>query len=521
VENYLLQIKQVSKSFPGVKALDNVSLNVRAGTIHSLMGENGAGKSTLMKCLFGVYTIDSGEFIFDGKKVLYTEAKQAMHNGISMVHQELIQVPTRTVMENFWLGRFPGFPPPFVNHKKMYQDTLDIFKNLDIQIDPKAIINTLSVSQRQMVEIAKAVSRNSKLIIFDEPSSSLAEVESLFRIINNLKECGCTIIYISNSLSEILRISDEVSVMRDGRMVNTLPTSALDTSLVKLSAMTAELSTGNFDIPDLETGQETVGELDQVVVAFNHMKTEIRKYIEEIRRQENLKQEFMQEKIRYMKMEQLVRHMEIYALQAQMNPHFLFNTINTGMQLAIVERARRTEKYMDYMARLFRHIIKNKDIIVPLGYEASGLDYYFYLLRVRFPNNLELSMECAEELLDIKIPVSILQPLVENCIIHAFKNADEEFPRRIHVKAKLEKKHLIITVADNGQGMSREIMEELLHPRSIDESSLSRVMGLKNVIQRLYFFYPDNPKVVNIETGQDGTTVIIRIDTGKEPCLAF
>ena len=342
-----------------------------------------------------------------------------------------------------------------------------------------------------------------------------------FRIINNLKEGGCTIIYISNSISEILRISDEVSVMRDGRMVNTLPASALDTSLVKLSAMTDELSAGNFDIPDLETGRETIGELDQVVVAFNHMKTEIRNYIEEIKRQENLKQEFMQEKMRYMKMEQLVRHMEIYALQAQMNPHFLFNTINTGMQLAIVERARRTEKYMDYMARLFRHIIKNKEIIVPLGYEVSGLDYYFYLLRIRFPKNLDLDMDCADDLLDINIPVSILQPLVENCIIHAFKNADEEFPRSINVKAELENKYLIITVADNGQGMSREIKEELLHPRSIDESSLSRVMGLKNVIQRLYFFYPDNPKVVNIETGPKGTTVIIRIDTGKEPCLAF
>jgi|GEM_PF-4448833 len=521
MENYLLQIKQVSKSFPGVKALDKVSLNVRAGTIHSLMGENGAGKSTLMKCLFGMYVIDSGEFILDGKKIHFTDSKQAMNNGVSMVHQELIQVPTRSVMENFWLGRFPGLPPIYVSHKKMYEDTLEIFKNLDIQIDPKAIINTLSVSQRQMVEIAKAVSRDSKLIIFDEPTSSLAEVEPLFHIINNLKECGCTIIYISNSMSEILRISDEVSVMRDGRMVNTLPTSALDTSLVKLSAMTAELSAGNFDIPDLETGRETVGELDQVVVAFNHMKTEIRKYIEEIRRQENLKQEFMQEKIRYMKMEQLVRHMEIYALQAQMNPHFLFNTINTGMQLAIVERARRTEKYMDYMARLFRHIIKNKEIIVPLGYEVSGLDYYFYLLRIRFPKNLDLDMDCAADLLDINIPVSILQPLVENCIIHAFKNADEEFPRSINVKAELENKYLIITVADNGQGMSREIKEELLHPRSIDESSLSRVMGLKNVIQRLYFFYPDNPRVVNIETGPEGTTVIIRIDTEKEPCLAF
>jgi len=291
--------------------------------------------------------------------------------------------------------------------------------------------------------------------------------------------------------------------------------------LTRLSAMTRELSRGNFAIPDMETGRGSVDELDQVIEAFNHMKTEISKYIEEIRWQENLKQEYMQEKIRNMKMEGLVRHMEIYALQAQMNPHFLFNTINTGMQLAIVEGADRTGEYMDYMAQLFRHIIRNKEIIVPLRHEVRGLDYYFYLLRVRFPRNLNLAVECDEELLDIKIPVSILQPLVENCIIHAFKNSEENFTRRINVRAELKESRLIIAVEDNGQGMSLRTAEELLHPQSIDESSVSRVMGLKNVIQRLYFFYPDDPNVADIKTGPEGTAVIIRIDTEREPCLAF
>jgi sensor histidine kinase YesM len=291
--------------------------------------------------------------------------------------------------------------------------------------------------------------------------------------------------------------------------------------LTRLSAMTRELSRGNFAIPDMETARGSVDELDQVIEAFNHMKTEISKYIEEIRWQENLKQEYMQEKIRNMKMEGLVRHMEIYALQAQMNPHFLFNTINTGMQLAIVEGADRTGEYMDYMAQLFRHIIRNKEIIVPLRHEVKGLDYYFYLLRVRFPRNLNLAVECAEELLDIKIPVSILQPLVENCIIHAFKNSEENFFRRINVKAELKDSRLIIAVEDNGQGMSLRTAEELLHPQSIDESSMSRVMGLKNVIQRLYFFYPDDPNVVDIKTGPEGTSVIFRIDTERKPCLAF
>jgi len=230
----LLQIIQVSKSFPGVKALDNVSLTVRAGTIHSLMGENGAGKSTLMKCLFGIYSTDSGEYILDGKKVLFTNPKQAMDNGVSMVHQELNQVHTRSVMENIWLGRFPGLAPFYVSHKKMYEDTLNVFKELDIQINPKAIISSLSVSQRQMVEIAKAVSHDSKVIVLDEPTSSLTEVEveHLFRILNDLKKRGWAVIYISHRMSEILRISDEVSVMRDGKMVDTLPASALTTDKI-------------------------------------------------------------------------------------------------------------------------------------------------------------------------------------------------------------------------------------------------------------------------------------------------
>ena len=291
--------------------------------------------------------------------------------------------------------------------------------------------------------------------------------------------------------------------------------------LIKLSAMTKEISLGNFDIPDLETGKGSVEELDQVVEAFNQMKGEISKYIEEIRWQENIKQEYMQEKMRNMKMEGLVRHMEIYALQAQMNPHFLFNTINTGMQLAIVEGADKTGEYMDYMARLFRHIIRNKEIIVPLRHEIEGLDFYFYILRVRFPRKLELVMEHTEDLLDIKVPVSILQPLVENSIIHAFKDAGEDFSRIITVRAELINKDLIISVTDNGRGMEKETAEQMLHPQSIDESSLSRVMGLQNVIQRLYFFYPSDPGVIDIKTGEEGTAVIIRINTEKEPCLAF
>ena len=241
--NILLEIRNITKNFPGVKALDDVSFDLRAGTIHSLMGENGAGKSTLMKCLFGIYHKDSGEFYLEGKKVHFSNSKQALEHGISMVHQELNQVHTRSVMENIWLGRFPiGLTG--VNHRKMYTDTLAIFEDLNIPIDPKAIISTLSVSQRQMVEIAKAVSYNSKIIVFDEPTSSLSnvEVEHLFRIIYNLRDRGCGIVYISHRMNEILQISDEVTVLRDGKHVATTPAAELTTDMIIKQMVGRELS---------------------------------------------------------------------------------------------------------------------------------------------------------------------------------------------------------------------------------------------------------------------------------------
>ena len=219
----LLEMRNITKEFPGVKALDGVSLTVRPGTVHALMGENGAGKSTLMKCLFGIYAKDGGTIILDGKEIDFKSSKEALENGVAMVHQELNQALTRSVMDNLWLGRYPKVAGIMVSEAAMRKRTREVFGELDVHVDPKAIMSTLPVSQRQMVEIAKAVSYNAKVIVFDEPTSSLteAEVEHLFRIINMLKERGCGIIYISHKMDEILRISDDVTVMRDGQWVAT------------------------------------------------------------------------------------------------------------------------------------------------------------------------------------------------------------------------------------------------------------------------------------------------------------
>lgn len=223
----------ISKEFPGVKALDNAQLKLKKGTVHALMGENGAGKSTLMKCLFGIYHADSGEIYLEGKKVSFLSAKQALDNGVSMVHQELNQVRQRNIMDNIWLGRYPK-KGLFIDEEKMYRDTRKIFEELDIQLDPRMKVGKLSVSEMQMVEIAKAVSYNSKVIVMDEPTSSLTEkeVSHLFKIIRSLKEKGVGIIYISHKMEEILKISDEVTVMRDGKWIATKPAEELTTDII-------------------------------------------------------------------------------------------------------------------------------------------------------------------------------------------------------------------------------------------------------------------------------------------------
>ncbi len=214
----------VSKSFPGVKALDNVNLRVRPHSVHALMGENGAGKSTLLKCLFGIYEKDQGKIFFKGQEINFTSSKEALENGVSMVHQELNLVLQRSVMDNMWLGRYPtrGW---FIDHGKMYDDTKRIFDELDIDIDPRVKVATLSVSQMQMIEIAKAFSYDAKIVIMDEPTSSLTEkeVNHLFKIINKLKEKGCGIVYISHKMEEIFQLCDEITILRDGQWVATQP----------------------------------------------------------------------------------------------------------------------------------------------------------------------------------------------------------------------------------------------------------------------------------------------------------
>lgn len=271
-DEILLRMKDVSKVFPGVKALDHVSLDVEAGTVHALMGENGAGKSTLMKCLFGIYAMDGGTILLEGKEIHFKNSKEALENGVAMVHQELNQALKRSVMDNIWLGRYPMKAGIMVDEKKMYNDTKAVFDELNINVDPRRIMSTMPVSQRQMVEIAKAVSYNSKVIVFDEPTSSLTEeeVEHLFEIINMLRKRGVGIIYISHKMAEIKRISDTITVMRDGTHVITKPAAELEMADIIRYMVGRELS--NQFPPKTNTIGEVSLEVEGLTAQYSLLK---------------------------------------------------------------------------------------------------------------------------------------------------------------------------------------------------------------------------------------------------------
>ena len=271
-EPVLLRMENITKTFPGVKALDHVSLEVKAGTVHALMGENGAGKSTLMKCLFGIYKKDDGHIFLDGQEVDFKSSREALDNGVAMVHQELNQALKRSVMDNIWLGRYPTIAGIMVDEQKMYRDTMKVFEELEINVDPRRIMSTMPVSQRQMVEIAKAVSYNSKVLVFDEPTSSLTEeeVEHLFRIINMLRDKGMGIIYISHKMAEIKRISDYITVMRDGQWVATEPASKLEMADI-IRLMVGRELTNQFP-PKTNKPGETFLEVKGLTGMYNQLK---------------------------------------------------------------------------------------------------------------------------------------------------------------------------------------------------------------------------------------------------------
>ena len=287
--------------------------------------------------------------------------------------------------------------------------------------------------------------------------------------------------------------------------------------MYELSLMAGKLSNGEFDIPDMHF--DSVDEVNQVSEAFNDMKLNIRQFVEELHEQKEMEQQIMTERVRNLKMEQMLKRMELYTLQAQMNPHFLFNTINTGVQLAIVENADKTAEFMENLAALFRYNIREKQFFVPLRHELDGLKSYYNILKIRFPKTLNLVLNVQEDLLDkYSCPSMILQPLVENSVLHAFKH--KEGMGTITVSIVFNDPVLLISVKDDGDGIPEETIKELLASHIHDYQLSSKVMGLENVIQRCYFFYPEHDDVIDIKSNsKEGTNIEIRIHTEVQPCI--
>ena len=227
----LLQLNQITKTFPGVIAVDRVDFDMKRGEVHALVGENGAGKSTLIKILGGLYQPDGGTVIFDGKEVFFTSTHQSQMSGISVIYQEFNLIPDLSVAENIFIGREPRrIGNLFINWKRINADAQDVLDRLEVQIDPKKYVSDLTVAERQMVEIAKALSFQSKLIIMDEPTATLTdkEVRKLFEIIKGLRQEDVSIIYISHRLEEAFELSDRITVLRDGKKIGTKISSEID-----------------------------------------------------------------------------------------------------------------------------------------------------------------------------------------------------------------------------------------------------------------------------------------------------
>ncbi|MBR0137021.1 MAG: sugar ABC transporter ATP-binding protein [Erysipelotrichaceae bacterium] len=283
MSEYVLEMKDICKSFPGVKALDHVNLTLKPGHVHALMGENGAGKSTLMKCLFGIYKKDSGQIIYQGEEINNRDPFEALNRGIAMVHQELLPIPDRSIAENIYVGRYPEKhfgPVKIIDHDKMNRDAQALLDELGLSFDAKAKLETLTASQMQLVEICKAISADAKIVILDEPTSSLTlkEVEKLFEIIRQLTSKGCGVIYISHKMEEILQISDEVTIMRDGQYIGTWEAKDLTTEFIIEKEVGRELK--NLYPPKVNTPGEVVFEVKDFCSihpnSFQHCSFEVR-----------------------------------------------------------------------------------------------------------------------------------------------------------------------------------------------------------------------------------------------------
>ena len=274
-DNIVLSIRGMSKSFGRNRVLDHINLDIKRGTVMGLMGENGAGKSTMMKCLFGTYQKDEGSIFLGGREVSFSGPKDALENGIAMVHQELNQCLDRNVIDNLFLGRYPRNSVGIIDEGRMKKEASELFRKLGMTVNLTQPMRNMSVSQRQMCEIAKAISYNSEVIVLDEPTSSLTvqEVDKLFEMMRMLKEQGIALIYISHKMDEIFEICDEISVLRDGNLVMTKASEETDMNEL-IAAMVGRSLENRFPPVDNEPGD--------TILSVSHLSTKYEPYLQDI-----------------------------------------------------------------------------------------------------------------------------------------------------------------------------------------------------------------------------------------------
>ena len=271
----VLSIRGMSKSFGRNRVLDHINLDLKRGSVMGLMGENGAGKSTMMKCLFGTYQKDEGKIYLAGKEISFSGPKDALENGIAMVHQELNQCLERNVVDNLFLGRYPTNSMGVVDEGSMKKTAAELFRKLGMTVNLNQPMRNMSVSQRQMCEIAKAISYNAQVIVLDEPTSSLTvqEVDKLFEMMRMLRDQGISLIYISHKMDEIFEICDEISVLRDGNLVMTK--SSKDTNMNELiAAMVGRSLESRFPPVDNAPGE--------AILSVQHLSTKFAPYLEDV-----------------------------------------------------------------------------------------------------------------------------------------------------------------------------------------------------------------------------------------------
>ena len=274
-DDIVLSIRGMCKSFGRNRVLDHINLDVKRGTVMGLMGENGAGKSTMMKCLFGTYQKDEGKIVLNGREISFSGPKDALENGIAMVHQELNQCLERSVIDNLFLGRYPVNSMGVVDEGQMKRQAADLFRKLGMTVNLTQPMRNMSVSQRQMCEIAKAISYDAQVIVLDEPTSSLTvqEVDKLFEMMRMLKAQGIALIYISHKMDEIFEICDEVSVLRDGNLVMTKPTRETDMNEL-IAAMVGRSLESRFPPVDNTPGEP--------VLSIQHLSTKYAPHLQDI-----------------------------------------------------------------------------------------------------------------------------------------------------------------------------------------------------------------------------------------------